>query len=686
MLAFGMLAGCKEDRSSDYNQTVAEAVVGGSKQEQASTRVVFKQLLYAKIGSDFIWEGENNEALPDEIRDKYKAYKKAAPGGFMLQETENDYYICVSIGKKALAADGFSIDSMTVVQQKDNRSPLLTIQVKPVQDEPASGENIGETVQGRDAGSRSDLPIIDPDQIIAVVLKNPDQSLAVERTDAQEIASILQGLKVAKPSYIDDPEPSGSHQYILQIKSKKTVQTFTVNDLRDTDTLDAGVKLYGSGADGVKAWSLTSAWLRQLLGDSGTEDGPHLYVTLHEDSGSAVIQANQDMNRESVAKAIETTLSYSAGGEALPSYQLYWSDSQRFVVRFANLAKGTSVRFLLDGATTASGQSFAGKSEPLRNQVIVNAVSSFSGLRWIGTDSKTIRKLPMQSSVLLQPVYAKDNKTDAVLAYSSGDTLNRIDLASGELKSVAVPKWPGKEQPFGNDYGTHLLFSDRSGGNMVYAVYGNRVLYAVNRETGKATKLYVSARPIYGIAASPDNSKVAILIASDPFTGADADLAVFDKTGKKLFGSKKAAYVSHSDGFLFVYGMKWTDDKTIAVPLIGSGNAGFSRGKTYIHLQNGTRHSEADAILTQEAAKLLKAASGRDEPEVMRLLENPGGEKGRYFAVQTAETGCWLLDVKAGKAHWLGAGTLVQWSEAGELVMHQSNRDEAGYSIGMDIR
>jgi len=159
MLAFCMLAGCKEDRSSDYNQTVAEAVVGGSKQEQASTRVVFKQLLYAKIGSDFIWEGENNEALPDEIRDKYKAYRKAAPGGFMLQETENDYYICVSIGKKASAADGFSIDSMTVVQQKDNRSPLLTIQVKPVQDEPASGENIGETYVTRLISvTKSDLP------------------------------------------------------------------------------------------------------------------------------------------------------------------------------------------------------------------------------------------------------------------------------------------------------------------------------------------------------------------------------------------------------------------------------------------------------------------------------------------------------------------------------------------------
>ncbi|MDQ0062663.1 hypothetical protein J2T14_004863 [Paenibacillus harenae] len=43
-------------------------------------------------------------------------------------------------------------------------------------------------------------------------------------------------------------------------------------------------------------------------------------------------------------------------------------------------------------------------------------------------------------------------------------------------------------------------------------------------------------------------------------------MIILSDKGKVLCNKEKAAYVLHSDGFLFVYPKAWIDSHTIAVP------------------------------------------------------------------------------------------------------------------------
>ncbi|WP_222125152.1 hypothetical protein, partial [Bacillus pumilus] len=88
-----------------------------------------------------------------------------------------------------------------------------------------------------------------------------------------------------------------------------------------------------------------------------------------------------------------------------------------------------------------------------------------------------------------------------------------------------------------------------------------------NTRSGVFQELYESARPVYGIAASPDNDRLARLVASDDTFGPDADLIVLDRDGNQLLNRPRASYLSHSDGFLFIYPLAWNDNETVTVPV-----------------------------------------------------------------------------------------------------------------------
>ncbi|MGG1634176.1 hypothetical protein [Paenibacillus sp. NRS-1760] len=213
------------------------------------------------------------------------------------------------------------------------------------------------------------LPILDQIQSVTVTSINGlSEGLSLLEQQA-DIALLLQGLMDAHPSYIDDPEPSGL-MYEVEMKSDKQAQTYTVNDLRTTDSLDTGVKIYTKDNDGQShAWTLPSEWIRLLLGINAVDlEEPILSISANEDSSSVIVLSNRNMKRETVRDAIANTLAFSGmAANEQPKYDIYWSDSQRFVVRFTNLTAKSAVQFQLDAVQAETGESFVNKTQKNRN-------------------------------------------------------------------------------------------------------------------------------------------------------------------------------------------------------------------------------------------------------------------------------------------------------------------------------
>lgn len=465
----------------------------------------------------------------------------------------------------------------------------------------------------KDSYKQQHIPVIDNVQYIKI--SKHDESVHLSHFDQEVLDAILQGLIVdAKPSFIDDPEHVGE-MYSMEVVSDTASITYKVNDLRYTDAQDSSVKLYATIEDNQSlAWELPSAWMRMLLKENPTgATEPLLHVSINENSNSVIVLANRDMKRNSVYQAIKDTVTFTGKQEERKlDYSVHITDPQRFVVRFNTLEEKEAVYFRLDAVQTLSGESFAGDRPSYRNQVILYGKPTFQGLRWVDMHGEAVREQRLDSALLLQPIRNANQQQTSLMVYDTQDRQTLINLDTGETKPIHIKQWPGAENGYGNDYGTSVLFTDQVLDGTSYVVKGNRYIYrySASDDVDELQKIYDSDRPIYGIATSPDNCRIAILVPSDPSIGPEADLIVMDEEGHILFIKERASYVGHSEGFLFVYPMTWLNEQTIVVPIIGLGEDSFYRGKAYIHLNEDKTELEADILLPDAALSLLETVVG----------------------------------------------------------------------------
>jgi len=514
--------------------------------------------------------------------------------------------------------------------------------------------------------------------------------------DANEITAIMADLQTMQQSFFDDPEPLGQ---LLRVEMQGAEgQIYFVNDLRETGSIESG-KIYSEAtAKDGGVWQLPSGLIRQIRGESslaavkagGSEPvKPTLFIRTMEDNRSIVVEANTPMKKSTVIEAIkhnEQRSSYGKDKETKPEYEFIWSDSQRFIIRVQGLQPGELVRYRLDGIQTTSGEKFLAEEQPNQHTAIVGERSEGSRVRIIDTTGEEETAAALPDTTMAQLVRVQRNPEDAgggtaiggqpyLLMYGK-DASSLIPLGEGERQEIAVGSWPDLGKIFGNDYGYDVLFADRFYADYTYAVRGNRTLYRVDWKKGTATKLYDAPRAVYGVTSSPDGSEIALLVTTEEGLSPSADLIIVDSTGKLKKSIPKAAYISHSDGFLFPYPVSYQSADTIVVPFYGS--AELNRGQGAISWKQGHVKKSEGVLPTATEEALLKQGIGY-KGEIVRRQVQPSSVNPTesYVAVQTDERDIWLIHAGNGAAKWLGKGQLLGWISDQQLAIWDNGTKEA---------
>lgn len=289
-----------------------------------------------------------------------------------------------------------------------------------------------------------------------------------------------------------------------------------------------------------------------------SEEEPLLYIEQLRiiGGGGQVIQvkSNSDIDKQSLEQALKNSLQTS-DPEAEFRYTLEW-ESPRFVQIRLHLDESSawSGTFNLDEALTADGRKYASTEQPYRNTVVVRAQAGQGSLLFQGITSGTRRVVPAWNTGWIKSVQTTESSAPSYLFYGQ-EKHQLVQALKGE--ALEIPAWPQEKDAYGNDYGYHEMYSDRFYSGFTYMISGNKTLYRVDLKNFTREKLHVFDKPVYGMSSSPDGKRIAVLTAHDEFIGPAADLTVLDQKGKILHSKENASFISHSDGFLFVYSLTW---------------------------------------------------------------------------------------------------------------------------------
>ncbi|REK76985.1 hypothetical protein [Paenibacillus paeoniae] len=528
------------------------------------------------------------------------------------------------------------------------------------------------------------IPILQDVQ--SIQLLDSSNSIVTEHQEPALIQQLLQGMKEAHSSHIDDPEHSGK-AYTLVLSNSDERASFSLQDLSESNAPDVSVKLYTTqhGEEGAKAWSLPTAWIQLLLQPDTDKMEPRLIVSLDEDSDTATLVANRNIDRLSLTNALQSTLYVkSIHGDASAEYTMDWTDDRRVVIGFPNLPKNARAEFILDEVLTADGNSFNIHS-PLDSRLItIRQGIAWSGLYWIDTTGKRVSEHGFDSAVLVMPSSSTTHDPEFVV-YNMDRTAFRLNIETDEIKDITLKEWGDDPVRYMADNGVNLIYSYVPQRDLLFVARGLEHIYRVESNGVSTGPLYSSDRPIYGMSASPDGKHVAILLDSSGSLGPDADVLVIDADGKLVSEFKGAAYSGHSDGWHFIYSVTWSDNETIKVPMIGSSGEEFLRGKAFIHYKKGLQKKEENETLSEDDDSILRASiDGWDDFNLLRVLVKPDDPENRYVAVTLSGSGSWLIDRKERQSRYLGSGPVISWTKKGQVVVWDSTEGKLADYTAID--
>lgn len=397
-----------------------------------------------------------------------------------------------------------------------------------------------------------------------------------------------------------------------------------------------------------------------------SEEEPLLYIELLRiiGGGGQVIQvkSNSDIEQKSLEQALKKSLQTS-DPETEFRYTLEW-ESPRFVQIRLHLDESIawSGTFNLDEAVTTDGRKYASTEQPYRNTVVIRAQDGEGSLLFQGITSGTRRVVPAWNTGWIKSVQTAEASAPSYLFYGQ-EKHHLVHALTGE--ALEIPAFPQEKDAYGNDYGYHELYSDRFYSGFTYMISGNKTLYRVNLKDFTRTKLHVFNKPVYGMSSSPDRKRIAVLTAHDEFIGPEADLTVLDQQGKILHSQQNAAYISHSDGFLFVYSLTWEDDSHLLLPADrGEENP---LGQIRYNIGSGTSTVMQDERITDQVKQDISEHE-RQQRDNFLVAELHWSPDNRFAAFKSSTGTIQVYDTQERTFTFVSAGTLLGWMPDGTLA------------------
>ncbi|MEK5469611.1 hypothetical protein [Paenibacillus sp. FSL P2-0136] len=399
---------------------------------------------------------------------------------------------------------------------------------------------------------------------------------------------------------------------------------------------------------------------------SSIEEEPLLYIEQLKTIGGGgqlvQVKSNFDIDQRSLEQALKNSLQTS-DPETEFRYTLEW-ESPRFVQIRLHLDEGSvwSGTFNLDEAVTTDGRKYASTEQPYRNTVVIRAADGEGSLLFQGVTSGTRRVVPAWNTGWIKSIQTRESVAPSYLFYGQ-EKHHLVHALTGE--ALEIPVFAQEKDAYGNDYGYHEMYSDRFYGDFTYMISGNKTLYRVDLKGFTRTKLHVFSKPVYGMSSSPDGKHIAVLTAHDEYIGPGADLTVLDQKGKILHSQQNAAFISHSDGFLFVYSLTWEDDSNLILPADrGEHNP---LGQVRYNTGSGTSTVMQDQRITDQLKKDL--AEHERQPHNDLLLSGLMWSPDNRFAAFQSDTGTiQVYDTQERTFTFISAGTLLGWMPDGTLA------------------
>ncbi|UQZ36836.1 hypothetical protein C2I18_26880 [Paenibacillus sp. PK3_47] len=402
-----------------------------------------------------------------------------------------------------------------------------------------------------------------------------------------------------------------------------------------------------------------------LSSAAASDEEPFLYIEqlITIDGYRQVVQvkSNSDIDRDSLEQALKNSLQTS-DPQAEFSYSLEW-ESPRFVQIRLHMDESSnfSGTFNLDEARTADGQTYANTEQPYRNSVIMRSQAGQGSILFKGITSGTRRVIPGWNTGWIHPVQNVESSSPSFLFYGQEEH-HLVQALTGQAQNI--PSFSREEASFGNDYGYHEMYSDRFYQGYTYMVSGNRTLYRVDLKDFTRSKIHTFDKPVYGMSSSPDGTRIAVLYAHDDYIGPGADLLVLDRKGNTLLSRENAAFLSHSDGFLFVYPLVWEDDSTLILP--ADREVSNPLGKIRFSITSGASSIMGDERITDQVKEdIWEHERQQDYFPLSRLQWSPDGRFAAYPSHSGAIT---VYDKLERTFEFAAAGTLLGWMPDGTLA------------------
>ncbi|WP_123041702.1 hypothetical protein [Cohnella candidum] len=515
----------------------------------------------------------------------------------------------------------------------------------------------------------SGFPKLAPVREIAVHRDGEDTAATRLIGDPERIRKILDGLAAAPRSHFDDPEFMGT-MYVIEIKRGDHANRFFLNDLRGTGSYLGG-KIYPENPDRDEVWSLPADLVGLIAGSVTPEsqEPPLLYLSTSLTDSYVDVSANREVDRSTVEAALKRTLLQSGPATDTPaSYEVRWIDDRHFRISFSGLVPARSLRFSLDEAASASGESFRSADDSPRNVGVLFHPAATQAIRWIDAEGREALSVALNARYI-QEVRVGGARERGLILHRKDRPPLLVSTATGKQQEIPIPPaWPEAAPSFGNDYGTDLLFPDRLQDEECYVAVGNRNVYLLDRRTGQARFLYASPTPIYGLTPSPDGKRAAVLVGTDNGLGDDSDVVLVSRDGGNPVIMKNAAPHSHGHGSLFPARLSWITEEEIAVPDLRES----AWGMAFVRITDG-RARPGDFPLLSEAERLSLEKQLGAGMEIVRYYREPAGGSNR-IALEVNRNSAfvpevWIVDTDGdSQAVWAGAGYLLGWSEAGILI------------------